>query len=89
MRDMTCLKEVHSSVHEAFLEEKFVVHRNGKTFSLMALDENQEHRIEFLKEDSGTKGVVSMNNKRKKRLLNSPKQVLGVMEEFENASLSV
>jgi hypothetical protein len=46
-------------VHEAFVEGKCVVKRSGKKFSLMALDESQEHSIEFLKEDSGIKGVVS------------------------------
>jgi hypothetical protein len=62
-------------VYEASVEGKFVVQCSGKKFSLMALVESQEHSIEFLKEESGIKafkGVVSMDNKRK-RLLNSPK----------------
>ena len=50
MKDMAFLPETHPSVHEGFMEGKFVVQRNDK-FSLMALDQSQEHSIKFLKED--------------------------------------
>jgi hypothetical protein len=35
--------------HEVFVEGKFVVQRSGKKFSIMALNEIQEHSIEFWK----------------------------------------
>ena len=38
------------------MEGKFVVQRGGKNFSVMALDQSQEHSIQFLKEDNGTNG---------------------------------
>ena len=57
LKDMLCLPEIHPSVHEAFVEGKFVVQCSDKKFSLMALDQSQKHSIEFLKKDSGTKGL--------------------------------
>jgi len=86
LKDMAALPEIHPSVHEAFVEGKFVVQCSDKMFSLMALDQSQEHSIKFLKEDSGTK--VSMASKRRRRLLSFPNLVLRVMVEFENVSLS-
>jgi hypothetical protein len=80
LEDMACLKEVHSSVHEGFVEGKFVVQRSRKKFSLMAFDESQEHSIEFLKKGSETKGLYAQQEK---------KEVLMVMKEFENVSLSL
>ena len=57
LKDVACLPDTHPSVHEAFMEGKFVVQRSDKKFCLMALDQSQEHRINFLKEDSGAKGL--------------------------------
>ena len=67
LKDMACLPETHPSVHEAFMEGKFVVQRSDKKFSLMALDQSQEHSIKFPKEDSGAKD--SMVSQRRKRSL--------------------
>jgi hypothetical protein len=87
LRDMTCLPDVHPSAHEAYVESKFVVQRSGK-FSLIALDQSQEHSIKFLKEDSGTKGLYGQQEEKEVIELSKP-EVLRGMEEFENASLSV
>ena len=57
LKDMACLPETHPSVPEAFMEGKFIVQRSDKKFSLMALDQSQEYSINFLKEDSGAKGL--------------------------------
>ncbi len=38
------------------MEGKFVMQCGDKKFSLMALDQSQEHSIKFLKEDIGAKG---------------------------------
>ena len=65
LKDMARLPETHPSIHEAFMEGKFVVQRGDKKFSLMALDQSQEHSIQFLKEDSGAKGL--MVSKRRKK----------------------
>ena len=50
LRDMALLPSKHLSVHEEFERGKFVVQRSDKKFSLMALDQSQEHCIKFLKE---------------------------------------
>ena len=39
------------------MEGKFVVKSSNKKFSLMALDQSQEHSNKFLKEESGAKGL--------------------------------
>ena len=57
LRDMARLPETHPSVHEAFIAGKFVVQLGDKKSSLMSLDQSQEHSTQFLKEDSGTKGL--------------------------------
>ena len=57
LMDMARLPETHPAVYEAFMAGKFVVQRGDKKSSLMALDQSQEHSIQFLKEDSGAKGL--------------------------------
>ena len=88
MRDMTSLPESHPGVHEAFMQGKFVVQRGDKKFSLMALDQSQEHSIKFLKEDSGTKGLYGRQEENEIIELSKP-EVLKVIAEYENASLSM
>jgi len=53
---MACLPQIHATVHEAFVEGKFVVQPGDKKFSIIALDQSREHSIKFLK-DSGAKGL--------------------------------
>ena len=40
----------------SFMGGKFVVQHGDKKASLMALDQSQEHSIQFFKKDSGSKG---------------------------------
>lgn len=65
----------------------FVVQRGNKNFSLMALDQTQKHCIKFLKEDSGAKGLYGQQEEKEVIELSKP-EVLKVINEFENASLS-
>ena len=64
LRNMMQLPETYPSVHDAFMEGKFVVQHGDMKFLLMALDENQEHSIKFLKEDSGAKGIYGRQEKK-------------------------
>ena len=57
LNEMKGLPINHPSIHQAFIEGKFVVQRSNKKFSLMALDQSQEHCIKFLKRDGGTRGL--------------------------------
>ncbi|KAK3872055.1 hypothetical protein Pcinc_022845 [Petrolisthes cinctipes] len=75
------------SVHEGFMEGKFVVQCSERKFSLMALDQSQEHSIKFLKEDSGPKGLYGQPEEMEIIEL-SKSEVLRVIDKFENASLS-
>ena len=50
LRDMARLPLIHPSVHDAFLQGKFVVQCSNKKLSLMAIDQSQEHSIKFLNE---------------------------------------
>ena len=66
------------------MEGKFVVQRSRKKFSLMALDQSQEHSIKFLKEDSGAKG--SYGQQEEKEVIELSKaEVLRLKDEFESA----
>ncbi len=57
LKDMPRLPQIHPTVHEAFMEGKFVVQCYDKKLSMMELDQNHKHSIKFLKEDSGAKGL--------------------------------
>ena len=87
LKDMACLSETHPSVHDALMEEYFVVQPGDKKFSMMALDQSQEHSIKFLKEDSGAKGLYGQPEEKEVIELSKP-EVLRVIGAFENASLS-
>ncbi len=84
---MAQLPEIHLSIHEAFMNGKFVVQRSDKKFSLMALDQSQEHSIKFLKEDSGTKGLYGKQEEKEVIGLSKP-EVLRVIDEYEHACFS-
>ena len=46
------------------MQGKFVIQRGDKKFSLMALDQSQEHNIKFMKEDSGAKGLYGQQEEK-------------------------
>lgn len=87
LRDMARLPQIHPSIHTAFMNGLFVVQRSNKKFSLMALDQSQEHSIKHLKEDSGVKGLYGHQEEMEVIELSKP-EVLRITEEFENAGLS-
>ena len=66
---------------------KFVMQRGDKKSSLMALDQSQEHSIQFLKEDSGAKGLYGQQESKEVIELSKP-EVLRAIDEFECACLS-
>ena len=86
LKDMACLPEAHPDVHKAFMDGKFVVQRGNKKFSLMSLDQSQEHSIKLLKDTAGAKGLYGQQDEKEVIELSKP-EVLRVIEEFENASL--
>ncbi|KAK2188221.1 hypothetical protein NP493_139g01005 [Ridgeia piscesae] len=84
---MARLPETHPPVHEAFMAGKFVVQRGDKKSSLMALDQSQEHSIQFLKVDSGAKGLYGQQESKEVIELSKP-EVLRAIDEFECACFS-
>ena len=66
---------------------KFVVQRGDKKSSLMALDQSQEHSIQFLKVDSGAKGLYGQQESKEVIELSKP-EVLRAIDEFECACFS-
>ncbi|KAL8571620.1 hypothetical protein ACOMHN_055814 [Nucella lapillus] len=64
LRNMARLPDLHPSVHAEFMEGNFVVQRSEKKFSMMGLDQSQEHSIQFLKEDSGPKGLYGQEEEK-------------------------
>ena len=69
------------------MAEKFGVQRGDKKSSLVALDQSQEHSIQFLKEDSGAKGLYGQQESKEVIELSKP-EVLRVIDEFECACFS-
>ena len=78
---MERLPQIHPTVHDAFMEGKFVVQRGDKKFSMMALDQSHEHSINFLKEDSGAKGLYGQQREKEVIELSKP-EVLRVITEL-------
>ena len=75
-----------SPPHKAFMDGKFVVQRGNKKFSLMSLDQSQEHSIKLLKDTAGAKGLYGQQDEKEVIELSKP-EVLRVIEELENVSL--
>ena len=66
---------------------KFVVQRSDKKSSLMSLDQSQEHSIQFLKEDSGAKGLYGQQESKEVIELSKPELVRAI-DKFECACFS-
>ncbi len=49
LKDMARLPQIHPTVHEGFIEGKFVVQRYDRKCSMIALGQSTEHSIKFLK----------------------------------------
>ena len=88
LRDMTQLPNRHPDVYENFKKGKFVVQRSNKKFSLMGLDQSQEHSIQFLKQDCGPKGLYG-ETAEKLAIELSRADVLRLIEEYEVASQGI
>ena len=65
-----------------------MVQRNGKTFSLMGLNQSQEHSIQMLKEDGGPKGLYSQVEDMMVIEL-SRAEALRVIEEFKDGTTHI
>ena len=84
IRDMALLPEFHPEVHEAFMQGLFVVHQSCTKFSLMGLDQSQEHSVQLVKSEGGNRGVY-YDQEEKEMLEISRPEVLRVINEFEYA----
>ena len=85
---MAQLPTLHPDVHDNFMKGHFVVQRSDKKFSLMSLDQSQEHSIWMLKEDGGPKGLY--NQVEEKMVIElSRTEVLRVVEEFEDGTAHI
>ena len=83
-RHMTMLPEKHPEVHEVFMEGLFVVQRSSTKFSLMELDQSQEHSVQLVKSDGGSRGVY-YDQEEKEMLEISRPEVLRVINKSEYA----
>ena len=84
IRDMAQLPVKHPDVYKEFLNKHFVVQRSHKKFSLMGLDQSQEHSIKFLKEDSGPKGLYGYEKTEERLVIELSKaEVLRIIEDLE------
>ena len=85
---MAQLPALHLDVHDNFMKGHSVVRGSEKKFSLMGLDQSQEHSIRMLKEDGGPKGLY--NQVEEKMVIElSGADVLWVVEEFEDGTAHI
>ena len=68
-------------VHKAFIAGMFIVQRGEKKSSLMALDQSQEQSIQFLKEDSGAKGLYGQQESKEVSELSKRFYVVAYIKE--------
>ena len=66
---------------------KFIVQCGDKKSSMTALGQSQEYSFQFLKEDSGTKGLYGQQESKEVIELSKP-EVLRAIDEFECACFS-
>ena len=86
-RDMAQLPKNHPEIYKEYMNKHFVVQRSHKKFSLMGLDQSQEHSIKFLKEDSGPKGLYGSDKTEEKMVIELSKaEVLRIIDDFEYGS---
>ena len=85
---MALVETRHPAVHQAFCQGLFSVQRGNAKFSLMAMDQNQEHCIQFLKDDGETKGLYG-NPEEKEVVEISRAGILRALEEFELTELEI
>jgi hypothetical protein len=83
---MAMLPHTHPDVYAEFESGKFVVQRGDHKFSMMALDQSQEHSIKFLKEASGPRGLYGRPDE-KEVLEVSRGEVLRIVQEYEKMTL--
>jgi hypothetical protein len=82
LKDMAQLEFSHPEIHAEFMDGKFVVQRGDGKFSLMGLDQSQEHSIKYLKEDSGSKGLY--NKPEEKDMIEMSRgEIIRIVNEFE------
>ena len=55
---MLTLDEQHQQIAEAFLAGKFFIHKTGRTFSDMAIDQAHEQANAIIKGDGGAIGIT-------------------------------
>ena len=58
LRDMCALQGMHPTVHQEFMNGKFVGQKTGRAFSSLALDQIHEQLIGSLKGDGGIIGLT-------------------------------
>ena len=55
---MLQLKDTHPSIHSQLTQGHFTMQKTQKTFSSIALEQNHEQLIEFIKGDGGAVGLT-------------------------------
>ena len=83
LRDMLLLETQHPLVHKAFNNGLFVVQRSTTKFSLMAMDQNQEHCIKFTKHEGGPKGLYGQTEEQDVIEISRP-GILRAIQQFED-----
>ena len=58
LKDVLTLDEQHPQIAEAFLAGKFFIHKTGRTFSGMAIDQAHEQVNAIIKGDGGANGIT-------------------------------
>ena len=70
-----------------FLDTILRTQRSENKFSLMGLDQSQEHSIKYLKEDSGQKGLYGIERSDERMVIElSKSEIFRIIDEFEHAS---
>ena len=83
LRDMCALQGMHPTVHQEFMNGKFVGQKTGRAFSGLALDQVHEQLIGSLKGDGGIIGLTEDPVALERFMITGP-EISRIIEEFEN-----
>lgn len=85
LRDMLSLEEKHPAIATEFSNGKFVVHKSGRDFSALAIDQAHEQANAIIKGDGGAIGITEDESALRRWMLSGP-EVCYIKAQYEALS---
>jgi len=84
VRDMINLSDVHPQIASEFISGNFTVHKTGRVFSSMAIDQGHEQNNSIIKSDGGAIGLTQSPVALRRWMVAGP-ELVRLTQEFEES----